>query len=44
MLPVLNAVSLDVTLELFGDYHMIHSTIYARIKELPVEDKLRDLR
>ena len=38
MLPVLNEVSLEVTLELFPDYYMIHSTIFARIKDLPVED------
>jgi DNA replication licensing factor MCM2 len=44
MLPVLNEVCLDVTLELFPDYHLIHSVIFARIKELPVEDQLRDLR
>ena len=44
MLPILNEVALEVTLELFTDYHMIHSTIYARIRDLPVEDKLRDLR
>jgi hypothetical protein len=35
---------MDVTLELYVDYGQIHNTIYARIKELPVEDKLRDLR
>ena len=44
MLPVLNEVALEVTLELFPDYSQIHNIIYARIKELPVEDKLRDLR
>ncbi len=44
MLPVLNEVALEVTLELFPDYYLIHSTIFARIKELPVEDQLRDLR
>jgi DNA replication licensing factor MCM2 len=44
MLPILNEVALEVTLELFADYHLIHHTIYARIRDLPVEDKLRDLR
>ena len=44
MLPILNEVCFEVTLELFSEYHMIHDTIYARIKDLPVEDKLRDLR
>lgn len=38
MLPVLNEVAFEVTLELFPDYYLIHSTIFARIKELPVED------
>ena len=44
VLPILNEVALEVTLELFAEYYQIHSTIYARIKDLPVEDKLRDLR
>ena len=44
MLPILNEVALEVTLELFSEYYNIHSTIYARIRDLPVEDKLRDLR
>jgi DNA replication licensing factor MCM2 len=44
MLPILNEVALEVTLELFSEYYLIHSTIYARIRDLPVEDKLRDLR
>jgi DNA replicative helicase MCM subunit Mcm2 (Cdc46/Mcm family) len=44
ILPVLNEVCHEVTSELFSDYHLIHSTIYARIRDLPVEDKLRDLR
>lgn len=44
MLPILNEVALEVTLELFSEYYLIHHTIYARIRDLPVEDKLRDLR
>ena len=44
MLPILNEVAFEVTLELFSEYCQIHSTIYARIRDLPVEDKLRDLR
>jgi len=44
MLPMLNEVALEVTLELFSEYYNIHSTIFARIRDLPVEDKLRDLR
>jgi len=38
MLPILNEICLDVTLELFPDYHLIHSVIFARIRDLPVED------
>jgi DNA replication licensing factor MCM2 len=44
MLPILNEVALEVTIELFPDYHAIHHTIYARIRDMPIEDKLRDLR
>lgn len=44
MLPILNEVALEVTVELFPDYLQIHSTIYARIRDMPIEDKLRDLR
>lgn len=44
ILPIFNDVCMDVTLELFSEYNSIHTTVYARIKELPVEDKLRDLR
>lgn len=44
MLPVLNEVAFEVTTELFADYHLIHHTIYARIRDMPIEDKLRDLR
>jgi len=44
ILPILNIVAYDVALELFSEYHLIHKDIYVRIRELPVEDKLRDLR
>jgi DNA replication licensing factor MCM2 len=37
-------VGFDVTLELFSEYEKIHKEIYVRIRDLPVEDKLRDLR
>jgi DNA replication licensing factor MCM2 len=43
-LPILNEVAQDITLELFPDYDKIHIDIYVRVKDLPVEDKLRDLR
>jgi len=44
MFPILNHVALDITQELFPSYHEIHQEIFVRIKDLPVEDKLRDLR
>ncbi len=44
ILPILHEVCYEVTLELFSEYHLIHQNIYARIRDLPVEDKLRDLR
>lgn len=44
ILPILNEIAYDLTLELFPLYHNIHTEIYVRIIDLPVEDKLRDLR
>jgi len=44
MLPILNEVAFDITGELYPDYHQIHDSIFIRVRELPVEDKLRDLR
>ena len=44
ILPVLNEVAYEITLELFTEYYQIHTDIYVRIRDLPVEDKLRDLR
>jgi len=44
ILPILHIVAMDVTLELFPDYDKIVKDVYVRIRELPVEDKLRDLR
>ena len=31
-------------LEAYPEYYKIHSEVFIRIKALPVEDKLRDLR
>jgi DNA replication licensing factor MCM2 len=44
ILPLLNEVGLDITMEMYPDYYNIHPIIYIRVKDLPVEDKLRDLR
>ena len=30
--------------EVFPDYNKIHNEVYVRVRDLPVEDKLRDLR
>ena len=44
ILPILNEVALDVTLEVYSEYLNIHNEVFIRIGDLPVEDKLRDLR
>lgn len=44
ILPIFNQVALDITEEIFPDYKNIHREIFVRIRDLPVEDKLRDLR
>eukprot|EP00347_Sterkiella_histriomuscorum_P014795 403359496 len=42
--PILNQVGYELTLELFPEYYQIHKEMYVRIIELPVEDRIRDLR
>lgn len=44
ILPILNAVGLELVLEVYPKYYEIQKEIYIRVKDLPVEDKLRDLR
>lgn len=44
MFTVLNSVAADIVAEVYPDYSRIHAEIFVRIKDLPVEDKLRDLR
>jgi len=44
ILSIFNDVAFDITLELYPQYHEIHDKIFIRVKDLPVEDKLRDLR
>ena len=44
VLPVLHAVALEVSLELFHEYDKIHSEVFVRVRDLPIEDQLRMLR
>lgn len=44
MLPILNTVASEIVQEIYPDYADFHQEIYVRISELPVEDKLRELR
>lgn len=44
MLPILNVVAHDITLELFPEYSNIHKNIFVRIGSLPVQDSIRELR
>lgn len=44
MLPILNQQAAEIVAEVYPDYCKIHSEIFVRIRDLPVEDKLRDLR
>ena len=44
MLPLLNDVAIDLVNEVYPEYYKIYKQIFIRIKDLPVEDKLRDLR
>jgi DNA replication licensing factor MCM2 len=44
ILPILNEVAFELVCEVYPDYYKIHTEVYIRVKDLPVEDKLRDLR
>lgn len=44
MLACFNDVAGFLVNELYPDYHKLHRDIFVRVKDLPVEDKLRDLR
>lgn len=44
MLPIMNEVATELVDEVYPDYKQHFAKIFVRIKELPVEDKLRDLR
>lgn len=44
MLPILDEVAVDLVVEVYPDYGNIHKAIFVRVKDLPITDKLRDLR
>lgn len=44
MLPILNEVASDIVQEIYPEYLSIHPKIYVRVSDLPVEDKIRELR
>lgn len=44
MLPILDDVAMDVLLQVYPDYQQVHQQVFVRIRDLPVQDKLRDLR
>ncbi|KCV71384.1 minichromosome maintenance protein 2 [Fonticula alba] len=44
MLAIFDEVALEFTLTMFPHYHQIHPEVHVRISDVPVIDKLRDLR
>jgi DNA replication licensing factor MCM2 len=44
ILPIFDDVASELVNEVFPSYENIYKEIYVRIKDLPIEDKLRDLR
>jgi DNA replication licensing factor MCM2 len=44
ILPYLNQVAFEIACKYFPGYENIHNEIYIKIKEFPLEEKLRDLR
>jgi len=44
VLPTLSHVAMDLISEVYPDYSNLYKEVFVRVKELPVEDKLRDLR
>lgn len=43
-LPIFNEVAFELVTEVFPAYENIFKRVYVRIKDLPIEDNLRDLR
>lgn len=44
ILPHLNTTAFDIACKFFPGYQEIHSEIYVRIRDFPLEEKIRDLR
>ena len=44
MLPILNEQAFDVIEEAYPDYGKQFDQIYVRVKKLPVQDQIRDVR
>lgn len=44
IIPILNDVALNAVLESFPSYSNIYNNVYVKVKDLPIEDKLRELR
>lgn len=44
VLPILNRVAFELVCEVYPSYNNLFKEIFVRIRDLPVEDKLRDLR
>ena len=44
IIPMFNLVALELVTEMYPDYSNTHSSIFVRVDNLPVEDKLRELR
>lgn len=44
VLPILNQVAFDLIVELFPMFESLYKEVFIRIKDLPIEDNLRDLR
>lgn len=44
MLPILNVVAFEVLSDAYPDYNKYHSEIFVRVRDLPVQDQIRDIR
>jgi DNA replication licensing factor MCM2 len=43
-LPIFNEVAFELVTEVFPSYENVYKNVYVRIRDLPIEDNLRDLR
>ena len=44
VIPILNDVAFELVTELYQTYEQIHKEIYIRVRDLPIEDSVRELR